>query len=309
MWIATLNKYLLAGALLVAVLVASGISAQLFATSDTLHGSSLEDADPTLYAHGHRLRPLVEETSGVQTLNIYAPGDQIIAQVVRDGLAGQKVRHLLADHLGSTGAAVDADRSAVAQFEYGPHGETAASGVASAEARYRYTGHPYDAAQGVYETPARGYDPTTGRFLSVDPQRQDASPYVYADANPINKLDPNGQWPLYFFLYSKASTTIISEHDDDPTTPSSKLNRTIGVVRAARQSRLPIVAMPLEGNTRTPLPAGGAMEHLTLTMHGDPGDITVRHSSLIGEMKLTGDHFATFLHRELVSSRVLKIGA
>ena len=75
MWIATLNKYLLAGALLVAVLVASGISAQLFATSDTLHGSSLEDADPTLYAHGHRLRPLVEETSGVQTLNIYAPGD------------------------------------------------------------------------------------------------------------------------------------------------------------------------------------------------------------------------------------------
>ena len=62
--IARWGRYLLAGALLLAVLVASGISAQLFATSDTPHGSSLEDADPTLYAHGDRLRPLVEETGG-----------------------------------------------------------------------------------------------------------------------------------------------------------------------------------------------------------------------------------------------------
>ncbi len=197
------GRYILAGALL-AVLVASGISAQLFATSDTPHGSSLEDADPTLYAHGDRLRPLVEDTDGAQTLNIYGPGGRIIAQVARDGLGGsQKAPHLLADHLGSTRAILDADDNVVARFEYGPHGETAAvEGAAAAEARYRYTGHPYDEAQGVYQTPARGYDPATGRFLSVDPQRQDASPYVYAGNNPVGFVDPTGGVKVPFFTRS-----------------------------------------------------------------------------------------------------------
>ncbi len=196
------GRYPLAGALLLAVLVASGISAQLFATSDTLQGSSQEDADPTLYAHGDRLRPLVEATNGAQTLNIYGPGGQIIAQVARDGLGGsQKAPHLLADHLGSTRAILDADDNVVARFEYGPHGETAAASGA-AELRYRYTGHPYDESQGVYQTPNRGYDPTTGRFLSVDPQRQDASPYVYAGNNPVGFVDPTGGIKVPFFVFT-----------------------------------------------------------------------------------------------------------
>ncbi len=195
------GRYILAGALL-AVLVASGISAQLFATSDTPHGSSLEDPDRTLYAHGHRLRPLVEETGGEKTLNIYGPGGQIIAQVAQDGSGGQEAHFLLADHLGSTRAILDADDNVVAHFEYGPHGETATSGVAAAEARYRYTGHPYDEAQGVYQTPARTYDPTTGRFLSVDPQRQDASPYVYAGNNPVGFVDPTGGGGVPFFVFT-----------------------------------------------------------------------------------------------------------
>ncbi len=196
------SRYILAGAML-AVLVASGISAQLFATTDAAQSSSIENARPTLYAHGDRLRPLVEETDGAQTLNIYGPGGQIIAQVARDGLGGsQKAPHLLADHLGSTRAILNADDNVVAHFEYGPHGETATSGVAAAEARYRYTGHPWDAAQGVYQTPARGYDPATGRFLSVDPQRQDASPYVYAGNNPVGFVDPTGGIKVPFFVFT-----------------------------------------------------------------------------------------------------------
>ncbi len=203
MWIATLNKYLLTGVAAAVLLVASGISAQLFATSDTPHGSSLEDAHPTLYAHGDRLRPLVEETGGEKTLNIYGPGGQIIAQVVADALGGgQEVRHPLADHLGSTRAALDADGNVVARFEYAPHGETTIAGTAAAEARYRYTGHPYDESQGLYQTPARGYDPATGRFLSVDPQRQDASPYVYAGNNPVGFVDPTGGVKVPYFMRS-----------------------------------------------------------------------------------------------------------
>ena len=64
----------------------------------------------------------------------------------------------------------------MARYEYAPYGGTTVAGAAGTEVQFRYTGHRYDGGQEVYETPARGYEPTMGRFLSVDPQRQDASP-------------------------------------------------------------------------------------------------------------------------------------
>ena len=212
-------RYILAGALLLAVLGATGIAAQLLwasaspdvtaALSTAPMGANAAGANSesgagsnarTLYVHGDRLRPLVEETDGAPVLNIYGPGGRIIAQVAPDGSGSEEARHLLADHLGSTRLVLDGEGTTVARFEYGPYGETA-SGTA-ATVRYRYTGHPYDEAQGVYETPARGYDPTLGRFLSVDPQRQDASPYVYAGNNPVGFLDPTGGGKVPFFMRS-----------------------------------------------------------------------------------------------------------
>ena len=173
-------------------------------------GAGASSSVRTLYVYGDQLRPLVEVTGGVQTLNIYGPGGQIIAQVVPDGQGNEEVRYLRADHLGSTRTVQDAEGNAVARFEYGPHGDTTAAGTAAAEARYRYTGHPWDEAQGVYETPARGYDPTTGRFLSVDPQRQGASPYVYAGNNPVGYIDLTGDIRYPFFIVSDhmASTRL-----------------------------------------------------------------------------------------------------
>ena len=161
-----------------------------------------DDSMQTLNLYGGGMRPLVEERGGVQTLNIYGPWGEIIAQVVQDGQGSEEVRYLLTDHLGSTRVVVDAEGNAVARYEYAPHGETTVAGSKGAEVRYRYTGHPYDEGQEVYETPNRGYDPTVGRFLSVDPQRQDASPYVYAGNNPVGYLDPAGGVKVPFFMQS-----------------------------------------------------------------------------------------------------------
>jgi RHS repeat-associated protein len=45
---------------------------------------------------------------------------------------------------------------------------------------------------------ARWYDPSTGQFLSVDPDvAKTQQPYSYANDNPIDNTDPTGRCPFY----------------------------------------------------------------------------------------------------------------
>ena len=141
--------------------------------------------------YGDGSYPLVETADGAVELNIYGPSGLMAA-----GPAGGS-RYFLVDHLGSTRSVLnDSDGSGV-HHEYAPYGTAVSAGVGS-----RYAGHPYDAHRAVYQTPARDYDPSLGRFLSVDPQRQGASPYPYAGGDPIGFVDPSGGGEMPFFVQS-----------------------------------------------------------------------------------------------------------
>ncbi|MFF5616052.1 RHS repeat-associated core domain-containing protein [Streptomyces albidoflavus] len=45
---------------------------------------------------------------------------------------------------------------------------------------------------GLYHFAARYYDPNIGRFTSQDPSGQEKNPYLYAEGDPVNRIDPSG---------------------------------------------------------------------------------------------------------------------
>lgn len=58
------------------------------------------------------------------------------------------------------------------------------------------------------------YDPTVGRFLSMDPidDNKDESPYTYVGGDPVNKVDPDGR-DAVFTLTNGTKKTVITAKD------------------------------------------------------------------------------------------------
>lgn len=104
------------------------------------------------------------------------------------------IKYNLDDHLGSSNVLVDENGTLVNTEEYYPFGET--SFGAYSKKRYRFCGKEKDSESGMYYYGARYYSPWLCRFISVDPKAGKyvfQTPYAYADNNPINKMDYNGE--------------------------------------------------------------------------------------------------------------------
>jgi len=58
--------------------------------------------------------------------------------------------------------------------------------------RYGFTGKEFNPDTELNYFGARYYDPNSGRFLTIDPLLQYASPYIYCGNSPLNCVDPSG---------------------------------------------------------------------------------------------------------------------
>ncbi|RIQ20883.1 HYD1 signature containing ADP-ribosyltransferase family protein [Jiangella rhizosphaerae] len=166
----------------------------------TADGDRLVRRDPTMvtiYLPGHELE-LNRATNTVSARRYYSFAGQVIS--VRTPSGG--LQDLYADHNGTADTAIDADAGNYRNKERDPFGNCRGStGSVSTFPTDRgfHTGIEDDAT-GLIQMGARAYDPTIGRFLSVDPiidhlNPQQMNGYAYANNSPITGSDPTGLFP------------------------------------------------------------------------------------------------------------------
>ncbi|PNS08368.1 RHS repeat domain-containing protein [Solilutibacter silvestris] len=106
------------------------------------------------------------------------------------------VEYIHTDALGSPVAITNEASQVIERTDYEPYGSMI--GKANND-RSGFTGHMMDSQTGLTYMQQRYYDPTIGRFLSVDPVAANASTgasfnrYDYANNNPYRFKDPDGR--------------------------------------------------------------------------------------------------------------------
>ncbi|WLQ45218.1 RHS repeat-associated core domain-containing protein [Streptomyces laculatispora] len=104
---------------------------------------------------------------------------------------GGKNYYYLTDALGSVVAVADETGTKVNSYGYSPRGVPRSTTSETVAQPYRFAGG-YQDPTGLYHFAARYYDPNIGRFTTPDPSGQEQNPYLYAEGDPVNRIDPNG---------------------------------------------------------------------------------------------------------------------
>lgn len=132
--------------------------------------------------------------------NTYLYGNGRIAQ------AGSTTEYFLGDALGSVRQLADPAGAVTLTQSYAPYGEVTQS-VGTSQTNYAFTGESRD-ANGLTYLRARYLDSSTGRFTQRDPSGLEANLYLYAGANPINRIDPTGLFSPNLIARSYGETSF-----------------------------------------------------------------------------------------------------
>ena len=148
------------------------------------------------YARDGRLVWQRDDAAGKRIHNLYLAGS-LIAEFSRPvSGSAETIAYLHTDALGSSIAKTDGAGAVIERSEYEPYGDLLNR---PNDDRAGYTGHVMDSASGLTYMQQRYYDPSVGRFLSVDPVTADTVTgwnfcrYCYAANNPYKFKDPDGR--------------------------------------------------------------------------------------------------------------------
>jgi RHS repeat-associated protein len=167
--------------------------------SDGIRVSSIVDGVMTNYLvdKNRYYAQVLEELDNSGTLAVsYVYGDDLISQD-RDG----KISYYIYDGQLSTRQLIDFSESITDTYVFDAFGiELNRTGTTTNS--YLYTGEQYDPNVGFYYLRARYYNPSIGRFQTLDTyagnmfEPLSLHKYLYAHADPVNNTDPSGMFTL-----------------------------------------------------------------------------------------------------------------
>ncbi len=167
-------------------------------TSATYSGTTQNDrvqVNNTSYVYG-TLGLTSQQTSSGTTAYVRCSCGLLNDERTPDG----KKYYYLFDGLGSIVAMTDGTGKEVNSYDYDPYGNM----VNSVEQNglnnpWKFAGGFLDSSTGLYKYGIRYYDPTIGRWTQRTPvggslaETTKPNPYVYADDDPVNEVDPSGK--------------------------------------------------------------------------------------------------------------------
>lgn len=118
----------------------------------------------------------------------------------------ETVTYYYTDPQGTVLATADASGNITSTADYRPYGTQAIGSVAPGPG---YTGHINDPDSGLVYMQARYYEPSIGRFLSIDPAPPESGSlnrlnrFAYANNNPVSNVDPDGRQTVPRDAYSQ----------------------------------------------------------------------------------------------------------
>ncbi|QGQ20475.1 hypothetical protein GC089_16370 [Cellulomonas sp. JZ18] len=222
----------------------------------TVTGSYLYDADGerlirrqggtvTAYLPGGVELTLTSSTGTVKALRYYSFGGQVVA--VRTGTGAGGVSTLVADTQATAQISIANSTNVITQRWTDPFGSPRGSTPTWPGDR-GFLDKPVDAT-GLVQVGARYYDPTIGRFLSVDPVMVMATPqqwaaYSYANNNPVTYSDPTGLAPRMVADWARGPRRPAATPARKSTTPWVS-----APTRKARPAARPMTPIGCFGNT------------------------------------------------------------
>ena len=164
-------------------------------------------------------------------------------------MAGPATTYFHLNLIGSSSFLTDEQGVLQDTLQYEPFGliNLAASRV-STDFTPKFTGKELDEDTDLYYFGARYYDPALGRFLSPDPARQFASPYIYAGNDPIAKADPDGRIAgiddaLELAIIAEVSAEIAVETASSATAVAVSTGEATAAMAAAIQTEAEVSAI------------------------------------------------------------------
>ncbi len=177
---------------------------------DSSNSGSTPDATYYYDGEGRRVKKI---SSTETTVFVYDGGGQMIAEYSSAFATTPQVSYLTQDHLGSPRVITNETGAVTTRKDYAAFGDEVVSaqrvsgssgnGYDTATTRKDYTGYEKDTESGLEFAQARYYNPTHGRFTSVDPlmasanvrNPQTLNRYSYVLNSPYKFSDPLGLLP------------------------------------------------------------------------------------------------------------------